>query len=360
MNEQTPRASKSGRRGPAPRTHRASRADIAALAKVSLATVTYALNPKPNSRISKATSNRVRKLAEKMGYRPDFVNRSMSAGRTFAIGLILPESKSLLFPFYELMIEGLLKAMNAEDYDPLFLMRSHWDRVDKVIRQGRVDGLILIQSDLDDHYIRQSSTMGVPLVVMNRDLPRGLESDRVACVFSDHDRFMQESVTELVDLGCKRLLNFSGIKTTFADQMNTLAFEAELERHAEAGVTGQTIEPVWDAFAPHAEIAFEGDSRWDGVIVNGGAIAQELVNVAESKGLEPGRDYQLITRDAFPDTYGYANHRPLDRRERAVYLQQPLKVGEAAWSLMASMLNGQSPAEPVVRIPYERVEVLKT
>ncbi len=350
------RATASGQSVPPRHPRRVSRTDIAALANVSTATVTYALNPSPNSRISKATSNRIRRLAEELGYRPAFVHKAMSAGRTFAIGLILPQSKSLLFPFYELMHEGLLKAMNEDDYDPLFLMRSRWDRVEKVVRQGRVDGLVLVQSDLDDRYIRKAAALDIPLVVMNRDLPFGLEGDRVACVFSDHDLFMQEAVQELVVLGCKRLLYFSNATATFADHMNTLAFEAQLQRHGESGVTGQTIEPVWDSSSPHVDHVFEGNVHWDGIIVNGGAIAQQLVNVAEAKGLHPGRDYQLITRDAFPDTYGY-RHPPLDRRERAVFLQQPLKVGSAAWSLMDALLGGQSPPDTVIRVPYERIAI---
>lgn len=339
---------------------RVTRRDIAALAGVSLATVTYALNPKPDSRISKQTCERVQAIASEMGYRPHFGHRSISAGKTFVIGLILPQSKAMMFPFYELMIEGLLGSMNADDYDPLFLVSSHWERVDKVVRQGRVDGLMMIKSQPHDHDIRRAAAMGVPLVVMNRDLPTALENDAVACVFSDHAQFMREAVGELVSYGCRRLLNFSDVQATFSDHANALAFESELARFADAGVEGFSLSPVWGTIAPGVDHIFDPYHSWDGILVNGGHIAGEIVRVAESRGLRPGRDFELITRDAYPETHGYGRREPMRRFGRSVYFQQPFQVGEQAWRLMQTLLHLKQPQSRSVQIPYARHALSQT
>ena len=63
-------------------------ADVARLSATSRSTASRALNADP--RISSATTERVRLVAEALGYRPNIAARSLSTGRSGIIGLILP------------------------------------------------------------------------------------------------------------------------------------------------------------------------------------------------------------------------------------------------------------------------------
>jgi LacI family transcriptional regulator len=72
-----------GRRGgPAP----VRISDVAERAGVSVATVSKSLNDRPD--VSAATRERVRKVAEELGFSPNPQARSLPTGRTFAVGLL--------------------------------------------------------------------------------------------------------------------------------------------------------------------------------------------------------------------------------------------------------------------------------
>ncbi|MDI6765164.1 MAG: LacI family DNA-binding transcriptional regulator, partial [Thermodesulfobacteriota bacterium] len=60
--------------------------DIARIAKVSHTTVSRALNNK--SRIRNETKEKILSIAKELGYRPDFIARSLVMKRTKTLGLV--------------------------------------------------------------------------------------------------------------------------------------------------------------------------------------------------------------------------------------------------------------------------------
>lgn len=332
---------------------RITRRHVAEMAKVSPATVTYALNPSDRLRIGEETCRRVRRIAREMGYRPNFVHRALSAGRTYAVGLVIPSEESLFFTFYDAIIGGVMSAMNAGNYDPMLLSRNRWDRVEQVVQDGRLDGLFVLQSDLDDTCLRKACGLGVPLVVLNRDLPSGAP-EHAACVYSDHRRMMREVIDEFVGSGCRTILNFSDTRSTFAHAVSFDAFNEQVAKVSEQGIIGSTIPPVWDHFVPQARNLVAAGQRWDGIFVNGSPVADALVKECAVNGLEPGKDFQLITTDAFRDLAPYRLAAVPAVRCRSSYLQQPRVVGETGWRLMQELVEGRPPACREVMVPYVR------
>lgn len=73
------------------RTHPPTSTDVARLAKVSRATVSYVLNDVEDSRVSEATKERVLQAAEQLGYVPHEIASSLRSGR----------SDLVLLPFFD-------------------------------------------------------------------------------------------------------------------------------------------------------------------------------------------------------------------------------------------------------------------
>jgi LacI family transcriptional regulator len=69
-------------------TPRASMKDVAALAGVSVTTVSHVLSDASGKRISPETRERVRSAAERLGYRPNAVARGLRLRRTHTLGLV--------------------------------------------------------------------------------------------------------------------------------------------------------------------------------------------------------------------------------------------------------------------------------
>lgn len=333
---------------------RVTRLDVARKAKVSLATVTYALNPTGKLRIAAKTQERIRHIAAQMGYRPNYVHRALSAGKTYSVGLIVPDSKALLFPLYEMMIDGCVGGMNADKYDPLLLLRSRWERVEQVVRDGRVDGLIILQSDLEDRYIREAVALGVPVVVMNRDLPAGLSARRAACVYPDHRRLLTDVVAEFKALGCRSILNFSPATSTFTNRTYFDAFNEAIAASAAEGLVGSTMAPIWQDVKLQTAGLFSSGLRWDGFFVDGSPASDELIRAATAAGFSLGRDFQVIIAESYPATESYTNQpaRP-PRPERAVYWQPAREVGKTAWRVLQALIAGEA-VESTLLVPYIR------
>jgi DNA-binding LacI/PurR family transcriptional regulator len=70
---------------------RVTSADVARMAGVSRATVSYVLNDTPHQTISAATRSRVRAAAEALGYAPSAAARALRTGRSDVVLCLLPD-----------------------------------------------------------------------------------------------------------------------------------------------------------------------------------------------------------------------------------------------------------------------------
>ncbi|MFD9306375.1 LacI family DNA-binding transcriptional regulator [Streptomyces sp. NPDC060048] len=89
-------------------------ADVARLAGVSRATVSYVLNNAEAVRISEPTRRKVREAAEELGYVPHAAARSLRAGHTRIV--LLPSSHVPIGPLYSTFLNELQWALRALDY----------------------------------------------------------------------------------------------------------------------------------------------------------------------------------------------------------------------------------------------------
>ena len=74
------------------REPRVTRADVARLADVSVATVSYVLNNVKNQTISETTRRAVTRAAERLGYRPNLAARNLAVGVSGVVLYVIPRS----------------------------------------------------------------------------------------------------------------------------------------------------------------------------------------------------------------------------------------------------------------------------
>ncbi|MFG2748414.1 LacI family DNA-binding transcriptional regulator [Streptomyces xanthophaeus] len=92
----------------------ATSADVARLAGVSRATVSYVLNNAEAVRISEPTRRKVREAAEELGYVPHAAARSLRAGHTRIV--LLPTSHVPVGPLYSTFLNELQWGLRRLDY----------------------------------------------------------------------------------------------------------------------------------------------------------------------------------------------------------------------------------------------------
>ncbi|WP_019909561.1 LacI family DNA-binding transcriptional regulator [Paenibacillus sp. HW567] len=142
--------------------------DIARVVGVSHTTVSRALNGSPL--IKKVTRDKIEKIAAEMNYVPNYSAKSLVTKRSFTIGLFFSSiEQGTSSSFVVDAIKGISHVLD-ENYN---LTVNGIDGVHNFgnIQPQRFDGiLVMSQSDEDNAFIYHVKTMGIPLVVLNRQL----------------------------------------------------------------------------------------------------------------------------------------------------------------------------------------------
>ncbi len=184
---------------------RITSADVARLAGVSQSAVSRVFTPGASA--SEEMILKVREAAQKLGYRPNIVARSLITGRTRMVGLVVAYLEN---QFYPEALERLSLALQKQGYHVLIFMASNQEAgVDAVIQQlldYQVDGIIAASVSMSNPLTTRCDTAGIPVVLFNR----GQEDRRLNEVTSDNVLGGQRVAEFLVAGGHQRIAHIAG------------------------------------------------------------------------------------------------------------------------------------------------------
>jgi LacI family transcriptional regulator len=173
--------------------------DVARMAGVSVATVSSVING--TAVVSPKSTTRVREAMRALDYRPDQVARSLKVGKTFVIGVVVPDITNV---FYPEVVRGVEDAADAEGYS-VILCNSNEDvqretRHLDMLRSRRVDGVLLACSDAASEYERLTRWQ-LPLVYLDR-IP---EAGGHSTIATDNLEAGHLATRHLIELGHRRI-----------------------------------------------------------------------------------------------------------------------------------------------------------
>ena len=143
-------------------------ADVARLSATSRSTASRALKDDP--RISRATVERVRLVAEALGYRPNHAARSLATGRNGILGLVLPTTHISGDP-YAAQLVGTVTAAATAAGQATMLWLSHEQPgggVRSILQSGLVDGVVVSIIAQDDPWAEALLESSLPCVSIGR------------------------------------------------------------------------------------------------------------------------------------------------------------------------------------------------
>ena len=203
--------------------------DVARLAAVSTATVSNVLN---NSRsVAATTRERVLKAVEALGYSPHPAARSMRAGTSRMLGLIVAD---IINPFFTELVHSVEHAAHAKGYSVLLCNSDEdLDREQQylqVLRAQRVDGIILAATGHSSKERAAAlSRMRVPVVLVDR----GFAEFGLDAVILDNRRAALEAMRHLLGYGHRRIAMIGGPLTLSTGAQRLAGYRESL---LEAGV----------------------------------------------------------------------------------------------------------------------------
>jgi LacI family transcriptional regulator len=305
--------------------------DVAREAGVSTATVSRALNNRVN--VDPALSERVREAADRLGYRPNSIARSLRRQSTDVVALIISDVSN---PFFTAITRGVEDVAQGLGYS-VVLCNADEDSVKEatylaVAEQSQVAGVILSphQAGTDVSGLERAS---IPIVVIDRPLSAGMDSVMV------HSRDGAKAATRhLIDAGWKRPACITGPE------------EATTAQERLQGYLQAVREEGFDELFVHAPFRQHGGSSAaarlldsatppDAFFVANAQMALGVLEEVKRRNLRIGVDVGIVSFDDAP--WAQFVSPPM-----SVVSQPAYDIGTQAAQLLLQRVRGIATEEP--------------
>lgn len=214
-----------------PSTKRVTLKDVAKIAGVHFSTASRALDPNLHHLVALPLRERIAKIADELGYRPNFVARGLKTRRTRSIGVLVSDITNDVFPP---IIKGIETEMMPHGYVVMVANTDGSEKkeaivVNEFLDRG-IDALIVASAYRRQDIISRASREGAVIVALNR----AVEDDSISSVLHDDFSGMQKVVSHIFALGHRNIAFISGPTTTWTGKERLDAF---MHWSAEYGVT---------------------------------------------------------------------------------------------------------------------------
>ncbi|MEU0032981.1 MULTISPECIES: LacI family DNA-binding transcriptional regulator [unclassified Streptomyces] len=259
--------------------------DIAQRAGVSESAVSFALNDRPG--VSEITRDRVRRVAEQLGWRPSTAARALSGEGAATVGLVVARPADTLGvdSFFLQLISGIQEVLAERHLGLLFQVVEDVGDECAVYRrwwaEHRVDGVLVVDPRTDDPRPDLLEELGLPAVVIGGVPDTGHPG--MSTVWADDAGAMASVVGELYALGHRRIAHIAGLPGLAHTERRIRTLRAEAERRGLSEVRSLTTDysdsegaavtrRVLESGAPPTALVYDNDV----MAVAGVATATEL------------------------------------------------------------------------------------
>ncbi len=150
------------------KSHAPTLVDVAREAGVSLKTASRVLNHSVN--VSEKKTEKIRKVMERLGYRPNELARGLKSRKSAAIGMIVP---NLSDPFFSSAIKAAQEEARANGHVVILSSSGGYADVERreieTLVRRQIDGLVIAPADSHENHL--SSTIPADLPVVTFDEP---------------------------------------------------------------------------------------------------------------------------------------------------------------------------------------------
>jgi LacI family transcriptional regulator len=313
--------------------------DIARDLGVSVVTVSKVL--RNHSDIGEQTRQRVLKRVKDLNYQPNFAARALVTGRTYTVGLVVPD---LVHPFFAQVAKGLSSALRKRGYS-LILTSSEEDPELEAQEIGRLlarrlDAIVIASTQRTVESFRRIEEQETPYILVDRQFA-GLPANYVG----GNDELIGELATEhLIAVGCRRIAHIRGPQVSPAFG-RLEGYRRTLARHN----LGPLPHHIPDATAGDDDSEARGrramgqlmklNPRPDGVFCYNDPTAMGAMNAILEAGLRIPEDIAIIG-------CGNVHYDASLRVPLSSIDQQSAAIGERAAKLALSLIESKTASRP--------------
>ncbi|MGH8868658.1 MAG: LacI family DNA-binding transcriptional regulator [Actinomycetes bacterium] len=218
--------------------HRPTLRDVADRSGVHPATASRALNPETRHLVNDETAERVQRIAQSLGYRPNPVARSLKTARSASIGLVIPDLTNPLFPP---IVRGVEDVLGTVGYNAWVVNTDNDPEREAAgvesMRTRNVEGFVVATSHLEHPLVEQLADAGTPLVLVNRRVGR----PDIPSVTPDDAAGVSMAMRHLVELGHRDIVHLAGPQDLSTGVNRLRGYRQALDDHGLAYVPERVV-----------------------------------------------------------------------------------------------------------------------
>jgi len=316
---------------------------IAEISGLAVPTVSRALKEAPD--IGKATRERVRRIADEIGYVPNRAGVRLRTGKTNVVSLVLSTELDAVHHTTQLtasIAAGLRDTPYHLIVTPYFPDEDPMRAVRYIVETRSADALILNQTEPEDPRIAFLLANNMPFATHGRTI----WSDQHPYFDFDNEVYGRLGAQALIARRRRRLLLIAPPRTQMYAQ-HMIAGLASAAHGAEVPfeiLDGTTSDDTADDIEAVLRARLSWPPTFDGIICGSVTAAIAAVGALEAAGLEIGNDVDLLSKEPIP----------LLKRVRRSILTMPEDVtGAGRFLARAAILAADEPDAP----PMQRLVV---
>ncbi|MDG5815688.1 LacI family DNA-binding transcriptional regulator [Chitinispirillales bacterium ANBcel5] len=272
--------------------------DIAERAGVTSATVSMVINNKPN--ISENTRKKVLKIAKELNYYPNVIARGLATRKSNSIGVIVP---NLASSFVVRILQGIKSTNRDIEYtvqlfDTIGQKENESQLFQRLARERRIDGVILISSTVTDEDLNVFRDESVPSIVVAR------KCESLDSVYVNNERGAMDAIDYLVEKGHRQIACVTSSKQGLPTAERLSGYKLSLQKHGIEFNSELVFELEDDSMAAGLQVfqrILEVHPKVTAVFVPAGdMVAVGIVKEAKRKGVVVPTDLAVVGYDDLP------------------------------------------------------------
>ena len=276
-------------------TKRITSIEVAKRAQVSQSTVSRVFSDdSPN--VAEATRQRVLRVAEELGYRPNVIARMMSRRETNIIGIVMG---SITSPFYPYVLDKFLQRFQAMDKQVLLFTAAEGQSVDEVlplVLQYQVDGLIITSATLSSDMAEECARAGTPVILFNRRI----NDSNVSVVCADNVAGGRLIADLLLDAGYEKLAYIAGPSDTSTNNDREEGFREGLIERGYPDLQRSQANYTYESGYESALELIDSDTPPDAIFCANDIMALGAIDAIRARGLRIPADVSVVGFDNIP------------------------------------------------------------
>jgi len=266
--------------------------DVAGAARVSLATVSRAINNP--EKVKPETRERVLRVIEELGYKPNAFAKGLASRKSTTVAVLVPDMSRASIAE---MMNGIADIARVYKYSILlYILDSEETTEEDVLKEivaAQVDGLLYLNDEITpkqyDFLLTMRDEYKIPIVLTNTLYP---DNEAIPSVSIDYEKAGYEITRTLIDEGRKDIFMVSTVRKYMVNDQKEQGYlramkEADLNPKImrTSGRISINTEHFNEYFKSH---------KVDGVIAVRDSIAVSFMNVARANQVKIPEDISVV------------------------------------------------------------------